>query len=206
MLKEIYTSLLSNYSDDSNHIESLWSEIEKKHTKKNRYYHNLSHLEHLYTQLNEVKDKIRDWDMVLFALFYHDYIYNTLKQENEEESAKKAIEVLNLLSIDKNRIELCNEIILATKGHNTSKNNDVNYFTDADLSILGSDWEGYKTYFKKVRKEYKYYPDFVYNKGRAKVLQHFVKMPQIFKTHHFKIRYEAKAKENLQQEIDLLSK
>ncbi len=205
MLKEIFTSLLSNYSSDSKHVESLWNEIEKNHDKKNRYYHNLSHLEHLYSQLNKVKDKIVDWDMVLFALFYHDYIYNALKQNNEEESAKKAVEVLNLLSIDKNRIELCNEIILATKGHNTSKNNDVNYFTDADLSILGSDWESYKAYFKNVRKEYKYYPDFMYNKGRIKVLQHFLGMSKIFKTDHFSNEFEAKAKKNIQQEIDLLS-
>ncbi len=206
MLKKIFTSLLSNYTDDYRQIESLWKEIEQNHGKKNRHYHNLTHLKYLYDQLNEVKDKIVDWDIVLFALFYHDFIYNALKQNNEEESAKKAVEVLHILSVNKNRIELCNEIILATKGHNTSKNDDVNYFTDADLSILGSDWEYYKTYFKQVRKEYKYYPDFMYNKGRVKVLRHFLAMPRIFKTDDFYNRFERQAKENLQQEITILSK
>lgn len=205
MLREIFISLLLNYTDDLKHIESLWGEIEKKHTKKNRYYHNISHLEHLYNQLNEVKDKITDWDMVLFALFYHDYIYNALKQDNEEKSAKKAIAVLKELVVQENRILLCNEIILATRSHSISKNDDVNYFTDADLSILGSEWNNYQTYFKNVRKEYKYYPNFMYNKGRVKVLKHFIKMAKIFKIDHFHNKYEAKAKENLQQEINLLS-
>ncbi len=205
MLKEIFISLLSNYTNDVKHIASLWSDIEKKHTKKNRYYHNLSHLEHLYKQLTQVKDQIKDWEMVLFALFYHDYIYNALKQNNEEESAKKAINMLSLLSIDTHQIELCNDIILATKGHHISKNNDINFFTDADLSILGSSWNQYETYFKNVRKEYKYYPDFMYNKGRIKVLQHFMSMPKIFKTEYFNTSFESNAKNNMQQEINLLS-
>ncbi|WP_201919387.1 HD domain-containing protein [Aquimarina mytili] len=187
-------------------MKSLWREIEKKHTKKNRYYHNLSHLEHLYTQLTKVKDEIQDWEMILFALFYHDYVYNILKQDNEEKSARKAVAVLKQLKVEENRIALCKKIIVATKGHNTSKNNDVNYFTDADLSILGMEWEDYNIYFKQVRKEYKYYPDFVYNKGRIKVLQHFIAMPRIYKTDYFYATYELKAKENLQQEVDLLSK
>ncbi len=206
MLKAVYTTLLSNYSDDSKHIESLWDAITKKHGAKNRYYHNLSHLEHLYHSLVEVKIHIRDWDILLFALFYHDYIYNVLKQDNEEQSAKKVIEILHSLNIEKNRITHCEEIILATKGHNISKNSDVNYFTDADLSILGSDWKNYTTYFSNVRKEYKYYPDFLYNKGRIKVLQHFIKMPRIFKTDYFYNQFESRAKDNLQQEINLLSK
>ncbi len=206
MLKEVFISLLTTYSNDSNQIESLWNAIAKKHGNKKRYYHNLSHLEHLYKSLIKVKDQIQDWDMVLFALFYHDYIYNVLKQDNEEQSAFKAIEVLSALGIDKNRINVCNEIILATKGHNTSNNSDVNYFTDADLAILGSEWENYEVYYKNVRKEYKYYPDFMYNKGRVKVLQHFIDMPRIFKTDHFYSKFETQAKENLQQEINLLSK
>lgn len=205
MLKDVFTILISQYSNDSMYIESLWNAIVKTHNKKNRHYHNLSHLEHLYRSLTEIKNEIKDWDIVMFALFYHDYVYNVLKQNNEELSAKKAIEVLSSLSIKEDRIILCSDIILATKGHNISENSDTNYFTDADLHILGSDWKSYKRYFKNVRKEYKYYPDFMYNKGRIKVLNYFIGMPQIFKTPHFHTTFETRAKENLQQEIDLLS-
>ncbi|WP_248601256.1 HD domain-containing protein [Aquimarina muelleri] len=152
----------------------------------------------------EIKTRIKNWDIALFALFYHDYIYNVLKQDNEEQSAKKAEKILNTLKIEKKDITLCSKIIIATKGHNISKNSDINYFTDADLSILGNDWKTYEEYYKNVRKEYKYYPDFVYNKGRIKVLHHFINMPTIFKTSHFYNKFEVQAKENLQREIDLL--
>ena len=206
MLKEIFISLLSKYSRDEEYAFTLWNEIEKKHSGKKRYYHTLTHLEHIYNQLLTVKDQIQDWDMALFALFYHDFIYNILKQNNEEQSAKKAVTILSALDIDKERIHLCHEMIIATKGHQVSKHNDINLFTDADLSILGSDWKGYKTYFEHVRKEYNYYPDLLYNPGRIKILRHFLNMSRIFKTDHFYDAYEEKAKLNLQQEIDILSK
>lgn len=207
MLKDIFISLLSKYSTDPIYIESLWKEIEKKHTSKRRYYHNLTHLKHIYYYLIEIKDEIQDWDMVLFALFYHDYIYDVLKKDNEEQSAIKAVSVLNsLTTIKEERIKICKEIILATKGHNISNNQDINYFTDADLSILGADQENYKIYTQNVRKEYKYYPDFMYLRGRIKVLHHFKEMFRIYKTEHFFKKFETQAKSNLTQEINLLSK
>ncbi|MHA7055626.1 HD domain-containing protein [Aquimarina sp. M1] len=205
MLREVFTSLVSKYSEDKEYIDSLWNEIFKNHTKKNRYYHNTLHLENLYRQLLSVKKEIIDWDILLFALYYHDYIYNVLKQDNEERSAQKASKVLHSLSIDSERIELCKGIILATQGHQVSEDMDTNCFTDADLSILGSSWEVYEIYFKNVRKEYKYYPDFMYHKGRVKVLKHFIDMPRIFKTNYFYAKFENQAKKNLQQEINLIS-
>lgn len=191
---------------DKEYADSLWDEIARNHSKKNRYYHNLSHLENLYQNLLLIKEEILDWDIILFAIFYHDFVYNVLKQDNEEKSAQKAIDILRSLSIDPKRIQLCKEIILATKGHQISKDKDVNYFTDADLSILGSSWEDYKTYYRNVRREYKYYPDFMYNKGRIKVLKHFLDMSRIFKTDYFYHKLENQAKNNLRQEIHLLSK
>ncbi|MBW1298460.1 HD domain-containing protein [Aquimarina litoralis] len=206
MLKEVFIQLVSKYTNDSKFINTLWNQIDKKHRNKNRYYHNLSHLENVYQKLLVVQDNIADWDIILFSIFYHDYIYNVLKKDNEEQSALKVKEILELLGIDSQRIELCTEIIIATKGHQVSKTDDINYFTDADLSILGSSWKTYKTYYEQVRKEYKYYPSFMYNKGRIQVLKHFLEMPRIFKTDYFYNNFEIQAKENLQHEIEILSK
>ncbi|WP_299258493.1 hypothetical protein [uncultured Aquimarina sp.] len=206
MLKEVFISLVSKYSIDKEYVNSLWNEIVKNHSKKSRHYHNLSHLENLYQNLLSIKQEILDWDIILFSIFYHDFVYNVLKQDNEEQSAQKAIDILITLSIDSERIQLCKEIILATKVHQISEHKDVNHFTDADLSILGSTWPDYETYYRNVRKEYKYYPDFMYNKGRIKVLKHFLDMSKIFKTDYFYKTLENQARNNLRQEINLLSK
>lgn len=206
MLEALFTSLISKFIDDQNRITVLWNDVEKKHSVKGRHYHTLAHLKNLYKQLLPVKKYIKDWDMILFALFYHDYIYNPLKNNNEEKSSEKCIAILSELGVTKDRIELCNQIIIATKGHQISNNSDVNYFTDADLSILGADWKIYEQYFKNVRKEYRFYPNFAYNKGRVKVLNSFLEMPQIFKTDHFYDLYEKQTLKNLQKEIEILKK
>ncbi len=204
MLKPIFYKLLESYIISEKEIEQLWMQIEKQHTHHERFYHNLSHLEHLYTQLLAVKDHINNWDIVLFALFYHDYYYNIHRKDNEKRSATKAFEILTQIKLPVDQIEICHQMILSTLGHQTSTLSDINYFTDADLSILGSDWESYQIYFKSVRLEYSFYPDFMYKKGRSKMLKHFLDMPSIFKTAYFYQQFEQQAKFNISRELDLL--
>jgi len=164
----------------------------------------LEHLERLLQELHEVQVQIREWNTILFTLFYHDAIYDPLKSNNEEKSADLAEKRLLSLSVPQQVISNCKAQILVTKQHEISADEDTNYFTDADLSILGQDWPAYEAYAKNVRKEYAIYPDLVYRPGRRKVLSHFLQMERIYKTGYFFGKYEATAKDNLQREISLL--
>lgn len=204
MLKNTFLSLAANYSDDKVLNLTLWEEIVKNHTDKKRYYHTLVHLENLLFQLSQVKTEINSWNTILFTLFYHDVIYNSLKSNNEEKSTEFAIERMQLLYVPKEIIKRCENHILATKHHKVSEDTDTNYFTDADLAILGSNWETYEQYYKNVRKEYAVYPSLVYNPGRKKALKHILTMDNIFKTEYFHQKFEKAARENIQREIDLL--
>ncbi len=120
-----------------------------------------------------MKSEIKDWNCILFTLFYYDIIYKSTKSDNEEKSADFAIEKMSKLFISKPVIESCKNQILATKSHLLNQNTDTNYFIDADLSVLGQDWNLYSSYYKNVRKEYSIYTDLLYNPGRKKVLKHF---------------------------------
>jgi predicted metal-dependent HD superfamily phosphohydrolase len=205
MLREIFNSLLKDFISDQQIIESLWREIEKRYSERGRYYHNLIHLENLYKELSEAQSLVKYWDVILFSLFYHDIIYNTLRQDNEEESALFAQKALRSLNVTEEKVILCYSQILATKGHTISKDNGTNLFTDADLSILGKDAVTYQSYAGQIRKEYSIYPALVYNPGRKKVLNHFLAMDRIFKTDHFYSRYEATARKNITDELQTLS-
>jgi predicted metal-dependent HD superfamily phosphohydrolase len=195
---------LLNYTDDKNVIVKLWNEIERKYAEKNRHYHTLQHLNNLLLELTPIQKEIENWETILFTLYYHDIIYTPQKFDNEEKSAALAEKRMKQLAIPNKVIEDCKLQILATKTHIKSANNDTNYFTDADLSILGQPWEIYETYLKNVRKEYAIYEDSIYNPGRKKVLLNFLQMDCIFKTDFFHNKYEIQAKQNLQNEIDLL--
>ncbi len=204
MLKELFLNLASNYSNDQSLLEDFWKEIELNYSHKKRHYHSLTHLENMYQQLFEVKEHIVSWETILFSLFYHDIVYNATKSDNEEESSKIAEERMNQLNVPKQLIEACKLQILATKSHSDNSNSDINYFLDADLSVLGQDFETYKTYYQNVRKEYSIYPSLIFNPGRKKVLNHFLAMERIFKTDYFYAKFEKNAKINLQKEIDSL--
>ncbi len=204
MLQTIFTQLLGKYTSDENLIKQFWSEIEDHYSSKGRHYHTLQHLQNMYSQLQLVEEKMLDWNTVLFALFYHDLIYKSTAKDNEEQSAVIAVNRLQQIQYPAEKAEQCKQMILATKSHSISTNTDINYFTDADLSILGADWPEYEAYTKAIRKEYSIYPDLLYKPGRRKVLQHFLDMKSIYKTEFSQNKYEAIARENIQRELQLL--
>ncbi len=205
-LQSTFTQLLKTYTNDTVLIDKLWYEIEQAYSGPKRYYHTLMHLNKMLEQLLLVKDKINDWETVLFSLFYHDIVYKANRSDNEEQSAVLVGKRMKMLSVSEERILQCSRQILATKSHTHQAEQDTNYFTDADLSVLGQEWSIYEQYFKQVRKEYAIYPDFLYNPGRKKVLNHFLQMDKIFKTDYFFETLETQAKSNLQRELEILEK
>lgn len=204
MLKQTFIELIANYSKDVALANELWNDIDLHYSSKNRYYHTLNHLENLLNQLLEVKNEIKDWNCILFTLYYHDIIYKATKSDNEDKSADFAKKIMIKLTVAKSIIDNCKSQILATKKHLFNVDLDINYFIDADLSILGQDWDLYSSYYKNVRKEYSIYPDLLYNPGRKKVLKYFLAMEKIFKTDYFYQKFESNARKNLKKEYDLL--
>lgn len=202
MLKDIFIKLVNQYNKEAS--QKLWLEITDSYTKKSRKYHNMLHLENMYKELLSCKDLISDWETVLLALFYHDIIYKSTRNDNEEQSALLAEKRLNLINYPEEGIAKCKQLILATKSHLPVSDNDINLFTDADLSILGYSWDKYSEYYKNVREEYSFYPDVLYKPGRKKILDHFLTMTHIFKTEFFRKKYEDSARKNIREELTKL--
>jgi predicted metal-dependent HD superfamily phosphohydrolase len=203
-LKTTFISIIKNYNQNIAKGASLWTDIVTHYNSAQRHYHNLIHLNTLLHELTLLKPIIVDWNTIFFSLFYHDIIYDVQSKTNEEDSADYAAEVMSSLKIQDAMIEKCRLQILATKQHQSNGDHDTDLFTDADLSILGSEPETYKLYASQIRKEYAIYPDELYNPGRKNVLNHFLQMKRIYKTDHFFDKYVEKAKVNLLNEMDLL--
>jgi predicted metal-dependent HD superfamily phosphohydrolase len=203
VVENIFKSTVLKYNADEACAANLWREAEQHYSKSKRHYHNLTHLENLHLELRDIVE-ITDHDTMIFALVYHDIIYKSTAKDNEQKSADLAEERLLSIDFPESRISFCKEMILTTQSHHRSESNDINLFTDADLSVLGKPWAVYEEYYKNVRREYAVYPDLLYNPGRKKVLKHFLEMPFIFKTPHFTALYEKQARENLAREFGLL--
>lgn len=198
-IKTEFLKTVSNYTPNPEVQNLLWDEVEKAYSNKKRFYHTLSHLDNLLHELLSIKNQFSDWDILVFAIAYHDIVYNVVKSDNEERSAQYAEIKLRGIGLDTEAIGLCENFIQATKKH-LPVNREIDLFTDADLSILGSEIDVYKEYTENIRKEYSIFPSLIYNPGRKKVVMHFLKMDRIFKTNEFYTKYEVQARQNLEAE------
>ncbi|MGH1387116.1 HD domain-containing protein [Kordia sp.] len=209
MENELYQSwliLTSKYTDDELLLNQLWKEINQNYTTKKRHYHNLNHIKYMLQLASNDQVDLNDSDTLQFAIWYHDIIYNATKSNNELKSAEFAQKRLKKLQIDSKKIENCANLIISTKKHEilNAQNQDNAYLLDWDLAILGTTWKSYHTYTQNIRKEYSMFPDFMYKKGRKKVLQHFLERPRIYYTEKYHNLWETIARENIQKELTLV--
>lgn len=200
-IQQTFTGLLERIGFPEDTIHDHWLELEKAYSQKPRHYHNLTHLEEMFACFNTYKAELQFPDEVLYALFYHDIIYKSTRKDNELKSAERAVALLpEDPKTNKQRIF---DMIVATKDH-VAATEDEKWLIDFDLRILAKEWEDYKVYCLQIRKEYSIYPDFLYNPGRKKALQHFLEKEFLYQTQTFRTLYEAKARENIQKEISTL--
>lgn len=176
------------------------------YSKPDRHYHNLRHVAEVLRRLRQFKADAADYDILRFASWFHDAVYDTRRATNEEESAALAGQALNELRVPPVKIDLVRRLILATKRHEAEGDlPDLGLFLDADLSILGAPEEIYFVYSEAIRKEYSWVPDDAYREGRLKVLTNFLRRERLYYTEPLVKRFEAPARRNLSNEIRLLS-
>lgn len=199
-----FDALLKNYCSNPKLVDRCWNELQQHYSSAGRYYHTLNHISGLIAVLDTATEQVKCPEALLFAAFYHDVIYDVLRQDNEERSANLAKRTLAELNVPAEVAELCDNHIMATKSHGHSDCADTNLFTDADIAILGALPPLYREYTGNIRREYSIYPDEVYKPGRIKVLHQFMAMPSIYKTGFFRERYEKQAQENIKQELEEL--
>ncbi|MFK7050597.1 MULTISPECIES: hypothetical protein [Flavobacterium] len=200
-IQNLFLETLSKLGISQAEINIKWELLHKNYAKKNRYYHNWIHIEAMIKSWSTHKKQLENPVEVLLAIYYHDVIYVSTKKDNELKSAGLACkELKDVEGIDLNIIY---NLILCTQTHKATTN-DAKWLVDFDLQILGKDWGIYEKYCKQIRKEYRIYPNFMYNPGRKKALEHFLKNEYIFQTKIFRDTYESIARENIKKEIECL--
>jgi predicted metal-dependent HD superfamily phosphohydrolase len=167
-----------------------------------RRYHTQAHLENLLALSHHYRSQLHDAAVVDFAIYYHDAVYKPERRDNEEKSAQRAELELPQLGIDAGTVTKVAAYIRSTAAHGnaTHTDNDLNFFLDFDLSILGAEAAVYDLYAFQVREEFSIYPDLLYKPGRAKVLEKLLQQP-VYRTTVFRDLYEEAARENLVREL-----
>ena len=172
-----------------------------------RFYHNWQHLTECLTELAACRQDFVGYDLsaIEMALWYHDSVYDTKANDNEERSAQVAAEVLHSAKVNSNVISKVEQLILATKRHDAFGDRDAALMLDIDLSILCKTSERFWEYESQIRAEYEWVPLSVFNQKRAEILQQFLEREYLYQTSRFREVYEVQARSNLKAAITRLS-
>lgn len=199
---------LTAFNKNEDLKDRLWSEITELHSRRNRHYHNLSHLGNMFHLLDQHLEHVENPALIGFAIFYHDIEYDTLRKDNEEQSVIKCREHLHELKVKSSLIEDVVSLILATKEHKAdpyfSNQKDMALFLDLDLAVLAEEWNDYQLYRESIRKEFGQYAEATFRNGRKNALEQLLNKDVIFYSPDFHNSLEEKARQNLEREISLL--
>ncbi|MCY7422174.1 MAG: hypothetical protein LH478_10590 [Chitinophagaceae bacterium] len=200
---------LTAFSKKEELKNKMWNSVVDHYNEPYRFYHTLNHVASLFEKSEHYMAQIESPATVGFAILYHDVVYDTFKDNNAEESALFARQQLSALNIKEAIIKDVETFILATKTHTLPEgyhlNNDLSLFLDLDLTILATSWDEYELYSEQIRKEYRQYPDVVYNPGRKHALEKLSKKEFVYFTPPIKEVLEPIARQNIFREIQLLS-
>jgi len=200
-----WNNITLKYNVPWDEAEEVLSEILEKYAEPERFYHNVKHIYYFLKTLDEHKRLIVNYDTLCMAAWFHDVIYNSKREDNEEKSASYAGVKLNFLGLNDYSINRIKQLILSTKNHKPYKQDyDDFLFADSDLRILGEDYETYSAYTEAIRKEYAHINKMFYVYHRKKLLNEFLQRKEIYHTSHFKDNFQERAKENMRKELSAL--
>ncbi|UPL48584.1 HD domain-containing protein [Hymenobacter sublimis] len=186
---------------------AAFQQLESAYTASDRHYHALPHVRALLDAVDQHAGVVQDMPVVQLAIWFHDAVYNPLRADNEARSADLALEFLQRTTLSAERRQRVAFLIERTKDHTQPQpaaDSDLLLFLDADLQILGAPEADYWQYARQVRQEYRLVPDFMYRRGRRKVLEKLLSAATLYHTPAFRERLDAQARRNLAHELRTL--
>ncbi|WP_420708503.1 hypothetical protein [Streptomyces sp. ERV7] len=171
-----------------------------------RKYHTTRHLTAVLRHIDTLADHADAPELVRLAAWFHDAVYRPDRSENEERSAAQAERALPEAGLSQEATAEVARLVRLTVTHDPHEG-DTNgeVLCDADLAVLAGDPEAYAAYAAAVREEYAFVPDEAFRTGRAQVLRQLLALPRLFRTPYGGKEWEARARENLTTELELLT-
>jgi predicted metal-dependent HD superfamily phosphohydrolase len=184
---------------------SLQAQLARRYSEPHRRYHTLAHIEALLAHLSAYHHLAKEPELIAAAIWFHDAIYDTQRNDNEELSAQLAQTELERVGWSSSRALSVADMVRATQHHHADESDtDLLLFLDFDLSILGASPASYAAYCAAIRFEFSWASDADYSRGRARVLESFMAREAIYKTPALRDAWEGTARINLQRELATL--
>jgi predicted metal-dependent HD superfamily phosphohydrolase len=180
--------------------------LQAAYAEPQRRYHTRRHIDECLALLAEVPGlDARERQVLTWAIWWHDAIYDPTSPDNEARSAELAVRDLAALGAAAEDREEVARLVRLTAGHAVAAGDRLGaILVSIDLAILGASPERYDEYSGDVRAEYAHVPETAWRAGRSRVLQRFLATPVIFPDPELRDRFEAQARANLARELAAL--
>ena len=200
-LQDEWTRLCAALDVEAAYAEQLWTHLAEAYGEPQRHYHTLDHIAAVVTDAMRLRDRFRQPEAALLALFFHDVVYDPARRDNEARSADK-LELWLGRRIDAGVLAFCRRVIETTASHAAQGDADLDLVLDIDMAILGASPEAYGRYAEGVAREYlPVYGFDAYATGRAKLfLEPTLARGSLFLTPSY-AALEAQARANLADEL-----
>jgi predicted metal-dependent HD superfamily phosphohydrolase len=188
-------------------VAGAGADLLARYADASRGYHDLTHLDEVLRNVDELADAARDADVVRLAAWFHDAVYDPTAADNEERSAELARQVLSGLRVEDARVDEVVRLVRLTAGHEAAADDpDGAVLCDADLAILAAEPGRYAQYAAGVRAEHVQVPDRDFAAGRAAVLRDLLDHRPLFRTPTARAEWEQAARANIRAELDRLER
>ena len=184
---------------------ALRARLEAVYREPHRHHHTLAHIDALLASLTHWQALARSPRLIEAAIWFHDAVYDTHRDDNEPRSAALARDALRALAWAEADVARVVTMVRATQYHAADSGDaDTLLFLDLDLSVLAQRAEVYDAYGAAVRAEYGWLDEARYRAGRARVLQSLAARAAIYRTPALHAAWEAPARANLARELQAL--
>jgi predicted metal-dependent HD superfamily phosphohydrolase len=187
-------------------FDGLYDDLQRAYSAPDRHYHGVRHIDECLRALRDVRPHAQRPAEVEAALWFHDAIYDTRRNDNEARSADWARRALADAGAANDVGDRVHALILATSHAATVDEPDARLTVDIDLGILGQPPPAFARYDTDIRREYHWVAWNDYVAGRSAVLRQFLARERIYATAPFYERFEAQARYNLACAVEALAR
>jgi len=203
--------LVTQVAELGEHLIQAW---EQPH----RAYHHSGHLSQMLTDLDHLyahRAQAGSTPLALIlAAWFHDAVYEGAPGKDERRSEQLASASLAPLVtaglLTGHELQMVSLLVRATATHELPESTDlpagyepadIQFFLDADMSILAADSARYRRYLRGVRSEYSHFDDEAFRTGRTNFLRSILGRKRIFLSEEALQLWEEPAQANLHAEL-----
>jgi predicted metal-dependent HD superfamily phosphohydrolase len=179
----------------------LFAELAAAYSAPDRHYHTARHIDACLAQVQHYRSLAVQPAEIEIALWFHDAIYDTHRNDNEQRSADWASDLLASEGADTARVSRIHALIMATRHAASTDEPDQQLLVDIDLGILGQRRAVFDDYDEAIRREYHWVPSARYAESRIAVLTGFLDRPFIYTTAPLRDRFETQARRSIAHAI-----